>query len=169
MNTSIIDTNVVLVANGQHGNVSQECIAHCALVLQSIMSTGKLAIDDGFLILLEYQNKIHLRKGKRPGDAFVKWVLNHKSNKLRIEQVTLVAHKTRGFESFPDDQDLVKFDASDRKFVAVSGAHPDKPAISQATDSKWLDWYPALQRHGITVDFLCKTDIQRFHHKKFGA
>ena len=83
--------------------------------------------------------------------------------------MTLLGHNERGFESFPDDTDLANFDATDRKFVAVSGAHPDKPSIAQATDSKWLDWAPALKRHGIEVSFLCKADIQGFHDNKFGA
>lgn len=52
---------------------------------------------------------------------------------------------------------------------AVSAAHPDRPPIAQAADSKWLDWAPALQRHGIQVEFLCLVDIQRFHDKKFGV
>lgn len=65
--------------------------------------------------------------------------------------------------------ELINFDAPDRKFVAVSAAHPDRPPIAQAADSKWLDWAPALQRHGIQVEFLCLVDIQRFHDKKFGV
>ena len=166
--SDIVATNVVLVANGQHAGVSAECVMACALTLQGVMRSGKLALDDGFRILLEYQNKTQPKKANRPGDAFVKWALNNRSNTKWVEQVTLVEHDERGFESFPDDPDLATFDAADRKFVAVSGAHPDKPSIAQATDSKWLGWAPALQRHGIGVTFLCLADIQRFHAKKFG-
>ncbi|MDP2827642.1 MAG: hypothetical protein Q8O37_03450 [Sulfuricellaceae bacterium] len=165
----VVDTNVVLVANGQHQDVSPECVKNCALVLEGIMKKGRLALDDGFQILLEYQNKTQPKKGNRPGDAFVKWALNNRCNVKSVDQVTLLEHDERGFESFHDDPDLANFDAPDRKFVAVSGAHPNKPPIAQAADSKWLDWASALQRHGIDVDFLCKADIQRFHENKFGA
>jgi len=48
---SIVDTNVVLVANGKHEDVSQECVASCALRLQAIMQSGKLALDENFRIL----------------------------------------------------------------------------------------------------------------------
>jgi hypothetical protein len=169
VNVAVVDTNVVLVANGQHADVSPECIKTCALALQGIMLSGKLALDNGFLILREYQNKTQPKKGNRPGDAFVKWALKNRCNAKWVEQVSLLEHDERGFESFPDDLELANFDAPDRKFVAVSGAHRDKPPIAQAADSKWLDSAPALQRHGIEVKFLCQSDIQRFHKNKFGA
>ncbi len=169
MSAMVVDTNVVLVANGQHADVSPECVSACVVALQSVMRSGKLVLDDGFQILLEYQNKTQPKKGNRPGDAFVKWALNNRSNDRVVMGVPLVAHEKRGFESFPDDAELVNFDAPDRKFVAVSAAHCDKPPIAQAADSKWLDWAPALQRHGVNVEFLCPTDIQRFHENKFGA
>jgi hypothetical protein len=133
------------------------------------MNSGKLVLDDGFRILLEYQNRTQPKKGNRPGDAFVKWALNNQRTRKHVDQVTLLEHDERGFESFPDDKELMKFDASDRKFVATSSAHPDKPSIAQAADSKWLDWAPALKRHGIEVTFLCQADIQRFHKNKFGV
>lgn len=169
MSVAVVDTNVILVANGQHQDISPECVKTCALALEAVMKKGRLALDDNFLILLEYQNKTQPKKGNRPGDAFVKWALNNRCNAKRVDQVILLEHDERGFESFPDDVDLANFDAPDRKFVAVSGAHPDKPSIAQAADSKWLDWAPALQRHGIKVDFLCRADIQLFHENKFGT
>lgn len=169
MSVAVVDTNVILVANGQHQDVSAECVENCAVALQHIMRQGKLALDDQFRILIEYLNRTQPKTGNRPGDAFVKWALNNRSNSLHVDAVALQHHDTRGFESFPVDADLEHFDESDRKFVAVAGAHPAKPPILQAADSKWLDWSPALQRHGIPVDFLCQSDIARFHKKKFGA
>lgn len=170
MSATVVDTNVVLVANGQHADVSPECVSACVLALQRVMRSGKLVLDDGFRILLEYQNKTQPKTGNRPGDAFVKWALRSRSNASLVMEVPLVEHDERGFESFPDDAELVNFDAPDRKFVAVSAAHPDQPPpIAQAADSKWLDWAPALQRHGVQVEFLCSADLQRFHEKKFGA
>lgn len=169
MSATVVDTNVILVANGQHPGVSFGCVAACALALQSVMRSGTLVLDDGFRILTEYQKKTQPKKGNRPGDAFVKWALNNRCTAKWVDQVTLQEHDERGFESFPDDQELAEFDDSDRKFVAVSGAHPGKPSIAQAADSKWLDWAPALKRHGIAVAFLCQPDIEGFHKNKFGA
>ena len=166
--TVVIDTNVILVANGLHLGVDSECVAECALRLQSVMANGRLALDSDFQILLEYQNKTSPKAGKSPGDAFVKWALQNNSNSSRCDLVDLEEHAERGFVSFPDDEQLRDFDPPDRKFVAVSAAHPDTPPILQAADSKWLNWYPALANHGIGVEFLCPESIQRFHESKFG-
>lgn len=167
--TSIVDTNVILVANGQHQDVSPGCIARCTMKLQSIMQRERIALDDSFRILSEYQNKTQPKRGNRPGDAFVKWALRNNANLTKCDLVPLQEHPVRGFESFPDDDNLANFDEPDRKFVAVAAAHPTHPQILQAADSKWLDWEPALKRHGVEVDFVCRDDIERFHRNKFGS
>ncbi len=166
--TAIVDTNVILVANGQHHDVSHECVRVCASRLLSISRVGRVAIDDGYRILSEYQNKTSPNVGKRPGDAFVKWLLRNNANPLRCDQVRLLVEADRGFESFPTDERLCNFDPPDRKFVAVAMAHADTPPILQAADSKWLEWEPTLRAHGIRVEFLCCTDIKRFDDKKKG-
>jgi hypothetical protein len=76
MSATVVDTNVILVANGAHAAVSGECIASCALALQKLMNNGVVVIDNGYLILNEYQNKTSPRKGKGAGDVFLKWLLN---------------------------------------------------------------------------------------------
>jgi hypothetical protein len=166
--TVVVDTNVILVANRQHADVSEACVAACAQRLEAIMSGDRVAIDDGYRILKEYQHKSTPRAGRGPGDVFIKWLLRNTANAARCAQVALVEHPERGFESFPDDPRLTHFDPPDRKFVAVAAAHPDAPRIEQAADSKWLGWAPALAEHGIDVDFVCLADIQSFDDKKKG-
>ncbi len=165
----IVDTNVVLVANGQHPDVSDECVASCAMKLESIKREGRIALDDAFRILGEYQHKTRPNRAKGPGDAFVKWVLQNMANEARCDLTPIEEHEERGFESFPEDADLANFDMADRKFVAVAAAHPEHPAILQAADSKWLDWSPALDRCGLRVEFICEADIRKFHSNKFGT
>lgn len=166
MSVVVVDTNVVLVANGQHQGVSEQCVETCALKLQAVIQKGRLALDDCYCILLEYQNKTTPKIGNRPGDAFVKWALQNNANQDRVHLVKLEHHAERGFASFPDEPDLTSFDRPDRKFIAVAGAHPNKPPILQAADSKWLGWADALMRHGIRVEFLCPDDIARFQSNK---
>ena len=163
---AVVDTNVILVANGQHQDVSPDCISACTLKLQTLMARERIALDDAFEILLEYQNKTTPKTGNRPGDAFVKWALQNNANATRCDLIPITPDGTRGYEEFPDDKRLDNFDPPDRKFVAVAAAHPNDPPILQAADSKWLDWAPALSDHGIEVGFLCASDIQRFHNKK---
>jgi len=167
--TSIVDTNVILIANGQHQDVSPQCVINCTVALQSLMQKGRLAIDDRFRILKEYQNKTQPIKGRGPGDTFVKWALQNHANPTRCDRVAITEHPARGFESFPDDAELANFDDPDRKFVAVAASHPAHPYILQAADSKWIGWNPALNRHSVKVEFLCKSDIERFHKKKTGS
>ncbi len=141
-------------------------MAVCALRLQAIMDGKRLVIDDQFRIVGEYQNKIKPNTGNRVGDGFVKWALRNIRITERVHRVGLIAHSQRGFETFPDDEELAKFDKPDRKFVAVACAHGDFPPILQATDSKWLGWNDALRRHGVIVEFICRDDVERFHAQK---
>lgn len=141
MSVVVVDTNVVLVANGQHSEVSPECVKNCALTLLNVMKSGTLALDDGFRILREYLQKTQPKKGNRPGDAFVKWALNNQRTAKRVDRVSLVAHHARGFESFPDDSELakfVKFYTADRRgmfpaqHIAADGHHN-----SQCLPRRW--------------------------------
>ncbi len=164
--TVVVDTNVILTANRQHADVSEACIVSCVQRLHEIVTRGRVAIDDEYRILNEYKNRTTPHIGKRPGDAFVKWLLRNNANPARCDRVTLQEHEERGFESFPQDDRLDAFDPADRKFVAVAHAHADQPLILQATDSKWIDWAPALRDHGVNVEFLCPGDIRTFDDRK---
>lgn len=164
---AVIDTNVLLVANEQHKDVSSECVAACVRRLVEMQTSGITVIDDAFLILREYQNKTHIKPPKGVGDVFLKWLLRNLSNLQRVEQVAITELGENSFAEFPDAELQPKFDAPDRKFAAVANAHPGKPVILQAADSKWLDWWPELQAKGVEVDFLCPEDACRFYEKKF--
>ena len=165
--TSVVDSNVILVANRQHDGVSRDCVAACAIRLQTIMRTQRIALDADREILREYGRKTTPNSGNRPGDAFLKWALQNNANPKKCDLVKLTPHDERGYDSFPEDARLANFDPPDRKFVAVSAAHEDHPPILQAADSKWIGWESALKDHGISVEFLCPDDIRRFHDKKF--
>ncbi len=164
---AVIDTNVLLVANEQHADVSPDCIAACVCKLKEMQANGITVIDDAYLILAEYQKKTHIKPPKGVGDVFLKWLLRNLANPQRVEQVAITDSGANSFAEFPDADLQPKFDASDRKFAAVANAHPLKPVILQAADSKWLDWWPALQQKGVEVDFLCPEDACRFYQKKF--
>lgn len=166
MTTEIVDTNVILVANGQHDGVSDACMEACIKRLLALKQGGRFAIDDAFEILSEYQNKTLPRRGTRVGDQFVLWTLQNKANPARCDQIHITAHSEREWEEFPDDASLADFDRPDRKFVAIAIGHPQRPAILQAADAKWLGWNAALRRHGTIVDFLCPGSIQGFRKAK---
>ena len=164
---AVIDTNVLLIANGLHADVSTECVAEGVRRLQAMEKAGITVIDDGFRILGEYQNKTSLHPAKGVGDVFLKWLLRHTGNPMRVEQISLTELAENEFAEFPDIALQPLFDAPDRKFAAIAHAHPDKPSVWQAADCKWLDWWPALKVKGIHVEFLCLKDACGFYRNKF--
>lgn len=164
---AVIDTNVLLVANGQHAEVSADCVAMCVQRLRAMEEAGVTVIDDSYRILGEYLNKTSLNPPKGVGDVFLKWLLREAGNPGRVEQVSLTELVENEFAEFPDQALQPAFDAPDRKFAAVANAHPDKPPVWQAADCKWLDWWPTLQAKGVRVEFLCADDVCGFYRNKF--
>lgn len=167
MSLCVVDTNVILAANGSHENLSPGCVETCTSRLNTIKNNGTVVIDDQFRILLEYRNKTNSNRGRGPGDIFLKWLLQNKANVKHCIQVSLTEHAADVFEEFPVKALEDEFDAPDRKFVAVANAHPKKPCVLQATDCKWLNWHDDLKASGITVEFLCLDDVCRFYARKF--
>lgn len=169
MTLVVVDTNVILVANNAHADVSPECVLECVRRLEQLKRSGSIAIDDAYRILGEYQHKTSPRKGKGVGDVFIKWVLTKLGDAQRVQQVALTELAEDQFAEFPVPALEAAFDRPDRKFAAVANAHPAKSPIWQAADCKWLDWWPELKTEGVEVTFLCSDDVCRFYEKKFPA
>jgi hypothetical protein len=164
---AVVDTNVILVANGSHDHASPDCVVVCIDRLESLMKNGRVVIDDAYRILGEYQNKTSPMKNKGPGDVFVRWLLRNNANTRHVEQVALTGPTEDVFNEFPDAALQDRIDPPDRKFLATAAAHPRRPFVWQATDSKWLDWRQPLKVAGVSVEFLCPDDVCRFYAKKF--
>ena len=166
----VVDTNVPLTANGA-ADASPDCVVTCVDALVEILSDKRpIAIDNGWRILREYMR--NLSPSGQPGisNRFLKWVLTNRANPARCVQVSITPRSDdkENFEEFPDEPGLKSFDRSDRKFVAVVCAHPDRPPILEALDSKWWGWREPLRRVGVTVMFLCPEEIQALYEQKFG-
>ncbi len=162
----VIDTNVLLVANSAHPDVTPECEIACIQSLEHVRTHGIAVIDEGFEILREYERKTAPNTGNQVGDGFVKWIYQNAATPSLVERVPIEVHTERGFAEFPDDDELTEFDREDRKFVAVSLAHRKRPPILQATDSKWTEWASQLLVHGVKVKFLCPADVAKFIKRK---
>lgn len=167
MTEVVVDTNVLLVAEGLHDDVSAECVLACVQRLQTIMRAATVVIDDDYRVIGEYRNKLDIRRGKGVGTAFLKWLVQNQANIRRVARVTLTEMPNDHFAEFPMPELQSSFDPSDRKFPAVANAHRAKPSILQAVDSKWLRWWPDLATAGIQVEFVCPDDICRFFRTKF--
>ena len=169
MSAVVIDTNVLLVADGQGQHMSKACRTECEDRLRRVQAEGQVVLDSCWLILSEYQNKLDANRQPTPGSSFVKWVLQRQGMKEHVSWVTITptdAARTK-FKEFPPDKALeAAFDPADRKFVAASNAHPKKPPILQAADSKWLGWEEMLAKHGIRLEVLCRSELKAVQTRK---
>ncbi len=166
----VVDTNVLIVANGMALHMSDRCRTRCIDRLAKSRDSERVVIDELYLILGEYQNKLNPNKRPPgPGEAFVKYLLQNMANPTRVSLVKLTPtnREQTDFSEFPNDADLRQaFDPSDRKFVAASHAHSDKPPILEAADTKWLGWEAQLLAHGIRVEFLCRKELELIRDRK---
>ena len=159
----VVDTNVIVVANGRSGQASADCVDTCGEKLEEIMrGEVKLVLDNGWIILREYIRNLQ-SNGVDVGDRFLGWILMNKDQRCDLVPITPVNGSENEFEEFPDDPALERFDPDDRKFITVAVAHPEKPPILQAVDSQWWDFRDAFRQNGVTVEFICEDDIQRLH------
>ena len=160
----IVDTNVAVVANGQSPQASPNCVETCINRVERIIrGEEKLVLDNRWIILGEYIRNLRSSGEPGAGDRFLLWLLRSKDTQCDLVSITPIDGSGNAFEEFPDDPALDGFDPADRKFIAVACAHAGSPPILQAVDSKWLNFYDAFHQNGVTVELICKEDIQRLH------
>ena len=156
----VIDTNVMITANKAVRGYDDDdlinypnLIKNCIMRLQMIIKTHTYVVfDEGNEIFGEYHR--HLKFSGQPGagDKFFKWMHD---NRYRNPDTEVKLHKTdTGYREFPEEMKACGVDPSDKKFIAVSNAHPQKPNILQATDTKWWSWYEVAGKCGIHIDFI---------------
>lgn len=160
---AVIDENVLIVANdasrvlsGKNTACPQaddscrisaiEFLAHCR--------SGKcVVIDDIGLVIEKYREYMHGSGQPGSGDAFFRYLVENQYNPQRVRQVSLELHRFRGFEKFPNDIDLRRFDPADRIFVALGNVTGG--TITNCVDSDYSEYAGALQSAGINVRELC--------------
>jgi len=157
----VIDTNVMVTANkavrcpdDDLVKYYPQLIINCIEFLQQITEKGiyvLLDVDDE--IFNEYKDYLNFSGQPGVGDSFFKWLHDHRWSFPSSERVML--HKTEdGYAEFPLGMEQVGVDPSDKKFFAVSYAHPAKPDIFEAVDAKWWNWAEAAMQCGIRIRFM---------------
>ena len=168
MEAVIIDTNVMVVANGTDAapQATQECVISCQARLAEILrGFEKILLDDKKRMIQEYKNNLD-EKGRGHGDRFwqelVRRMYRYGRNeeKVIIVPITSLAGNGTDFEEFPnDDISLKDFHKKDRKFVAVALAYQhysgQESPILKAEDRGWEEFKTALASHGVRVDSIC--------------
>ena len=168
----VVDTNVPKTANlavdpAKIPDDLLDCVLACVEIIDQVVEHGGLVIDSGDEIFNEYRHQLRMAGQPGVGDRFMKWVHDNRWNLPDTDRV-IITKNDESYAEFPEHEGLVNFDRSDRKFVAVAHAHPQKPPILQATDSKWWHWQHALRETGITVHFLCTDYIAQKYQEKMG-
>ena len=169
----VVDTNVPKVANlatqpDPGSDFPDTCVEACLEAVDHVVQTRGLILDAGDEIYYEYMRQLSLSGQPGIGDRFMKWVHDNRWS-LDASQRVPITGNGDSYNEFPLHDGLDDFDISDRKFVAVSNAHPDKPPILQATDSKWWGWKDALAECGIQVEFLCPDYVETKYANKMGT
>ena len=148
----VVDTNVLVAANGRQTHADVRCRTACIDSLVEVCEAGQLvAIDDGGAIVEEYARHANWAGSPGVGDVFFKHVWNHQYDAARVvrARVTPTKDEDRGFEELPANS----FDPSDRKFLAV--AVVEKAVVLNATDSDWDEQLDLMRRLAVEVRQLC--------------
>lgn len=169
----VVDTNVPKTANLSSDplNIPGElaaCVSTCVDYIEHVVQNGGLVIDTGDEIFCEYLQNLSVSGQGGVGNAFMKWVTDNRWNFPQEDRVAITKNG-ESYNEFPNHGGLSDFDISDRKFIAVANAHPVKPPVLQATDSKWWGWKDALKEVGIVVEFLCPDYVEAKFEKKMGS
>ena len=164
----VVDTNVAMVANGK-STAGANCTEVCARKLKEIEERGHVVIDDSFQLLHEYRTNLNFSGQPGVGDRFYRWLFINQGNPSRCTRVHITPTSEGSYAEFPRHPDLEGFDPSDHKFISVAAAHPQKPCVLQAFDTKWWPLRHAFKACGIRITFLCPNEIKAQHEKKFGC
>lgn len=151
----IVDTNVLIAANGRDTHADLQCQLASIEALEKISSGEILILDSIGLIMDEYAKYCSYKGEPGVGDYFFKYIHDHQQVESKCLMVQITQDKEKGFVEFPDHPDLNSFDPSDRKFVAVAMASGLNPAICNATDSDWEEHKTALHDICVSVIQLC--------------
>lgn len=158
MDLQVIDTNVLVAANGIGTHADTRCQLACAQRLQETQDNEVLVLDLQWRILREYQRKIGDGTPNSPAKRFFVWA----SQTTPRLGVPLTHHATRTFVEFPTSDGLRDFDQDDRMFVAAAAvASQSAPTrLANALDNDYAEHQTTLQEVGIQVDELCPQHIK---------
>jgi hypothetical protein len=158
MRHSVIDTNVLVVANGRADHADDTCRLRSARALLEVERKRSLVLDWGWEILREYSKHVSVVGEPEAGDRFFQWA----ASSAHIRRVSINEHPDRAYREFPSDPRLKRFDWSDRKFVAatVSSGTEDTELVN-AVDSDYSLHRTALKDAGVSVNELCPSLIER--------
>ncbi|HEY6632884.1 MAG TPA: hypothetical protein VIZ90_15645 [Rhizobiaceae bacterium] len=147
----VVDTNVIVVANGRQTHADLACQLACTEALQNAKEKSLVLVDNQNLIFEEYQRHANHSGEPGTGDAFFSYLYDNQYSGKVVRQIpiTPVTDEKRGFEELPNN--ILK--GGDRAILAV--AVVGNAPIVNATDSDWAEQAELVEELGIAVTQLC--------------
>lgn len=150
---TVIDANVLIVANRPVSGADAACIAAAATALLETQQEHVLLEDTADLILAEYKRYCSFSGQPGPGDRFFVWFMRNRWTKAHVVRVDVGGTEAEVTHVLPPD--LRALDRSDHKWVAVYLAGAGE-ALFNAVDSDYREQAPALAAAGVSVVELCE-------------
>jgi hypothetical protein len=153
MDSVTIDTNVLVVANMKNVDATPlQCLKVIEFIEHIINNRLIISIDDKGLILSEYRNYASHKGAPGVGDKFFKWLHDYQGSNL-CEKVKIHPFQNEHFEFEELDglYQLIGFDRSDQKFVAVALKSENNCTICNAVDSDWENYADAFSELKIAI------------------
>ena len=154
----VVDTNVLVAANGQDTHVDVGCQLSCVEELARLKGHEVVCVDDKWLIMGEYEQRITGRGQKGPGTAFYIHVYRHMFNADQVRRVPVAPRDPEG-RDFHDPVLPANNLKKDAKFLAV--AVKAKATIVNAADSDWAEHRALTDQLGVEVRQLCPQHATR--------
>lgn len=155
----ILDTNVLIVANGQLSISDVDCELAAVQLIDRVRSQGAFGLDRTGLILTEYGRNLDRSKPLKAGAQLLIDLFNYQ----RVQHFDITEDATRGFVEFPADPALLDFDRSDKKFVAVALVAGATHELSVATDWDFWNHRVALASNQVNLNFICRHRFAMVH------
>ena len=136
----IVDTNVPVVSNlirhpDPDFDIDDESILKCIEAIEYVKENNALVLDCDDEIFNQYRENLSKNQygNLGAGDLFFMWVRDNRYTFSEDDRVS-VSKEGDTYVEFPKDEELERFDPSDRIFIAVANKHKDKPPILQGTE-----------------------------------
>ncbi len=155
---AVVDTNVLVAANGRDTHVDGACRIACVDELDRLCAEEVVCVDDKYLILGEYQRRVADMGPALPGTVFFKTIFKNMHNERRIRTVPVEPLDAEGRE-FSEPRLQPNNLKKDAKFLAV--AFKANAAIVNASDSDWEEHRDLTARLGVDVRQLCPQHANR--------
>lgn len=144
----VVDTNVLIAANGRSTHADARLSAAAARFLVELMRSDDQFLEDTVdYVFDEYKNYMQFSGQPGVGDQFFRWYLQSRWDARRVMRVPL--NPSSPLTSYVPEP-LHSFDPSDHKWIAVYLAG-NGDVIVNATDSDWEESRDLLEEHAINV------------------